>query len=166
MSFLPKDYEAPAKGGNYTKFNKGTTRIRIMSDSITGYQDWKDNKPYNTKEQMPALTAERNPKHFRAFVVYNYDAQSIQVLQLTQKSIMDAIYNLYNDEDWGDPKQYDLKVTKTGDGMETKYALTTGQKTAVDPKIAELYKKTPVNLNALYDGTDPFTTAEDEAYPF
>ncbi len=31
--------------------------------------------------------------------------------------------DLYSNEDRGDPKEYDITINKTGDGMDTKYTL-------------------------------------------
>ena len=162
MAFLPNDYESPqATGGNYTKRKTWTTKIRILSDSITGRQDWWNNKPANTKEKQKQLTADRTPKHFRAFAVWNYDENTVQVCQITQRSIMDWIMALYNDEDRGDPKWYDLKINKTGEKMDTKYTITTWPKSKVDDSILKAYTDAKINLNALYEWENPFWHEEE-----
>lgn len=156
MSFLPKDYEAPASWGNYLKFKKGITKIRIMSESIQGYLDWKDNKPVRTREKQPAFDPDKKPKHFRAFVVWDYEDNKIKVCEITQKGIQDAIYNLYIDEDWGDPKEYDLKITKEGDGMDTKYAVVASPKKELTEEMEKAYKDANIYLEALFEWDDPF----------
>ena len=95
-----------------------------------------------------------NVKHFWAFAVWNYADKMVQVLEVTQKQIQNGIKDLVDDEAWGDPKQYDIAVTRNGSGFDTEY-LTKG----IPPKplgdgIAEEYAKNPVNLPALYDGGD------------
>lgn len=157
MTFLPENYEQPASWGNYLKFKKGTTRFRIMSDSITGYLDWKDNKPVRTKEKQSAIDPERKPKHFWAFVVWDCDEKRLKILEVTQKGIQDAILALYKDQDRGDPKGYDIKVTKEGEGMDTKYAVAPWKLELASDEATKAYKDASIYLEALYDGEDPFT---------
>lgn len=156
MSFLDESYEAPATGGNYLKFKKGTTKIRILSDSITWRVDWNDNKPVRTKEQQKAFDPDRKPRHFRAFVVYDYDDKAIKVCEVTQKAIQNAVLALYKDEDWGDPKQYDLKITKEWDGMETKYTVNPAPAKELDKDIELQYKSLKIDLRELFEWWDPF----------
>jgi len=98
------------------------------------------------------------PKHFWAFVVWNYKDEKVQILEVTQKGIMKAIRNLVNDEDWGDPKNYDLVVTREGEGLETEYSVNPKPKTELDKGIQVFYKDLNINLEALFDGDDPFST--------
>ena len=50
---------------------------------------------------------------------------SVQIWQINQRTIQEAIMNLINDADWGDPREYDLKITRTGDAsLETKYTVS------------------------------------------
>jgi len=84
-----------------------------------------------------------NVKHFWAFAVWNYADKMVQVLEVTQKQIQNGIKDLVDDEAWGDPKQYDIAVTRNGSGFDTEY-LTKG----IPPKplgdgIAEEYAKNP-----------------------
>lgn len=168
MSFLPNDYEAPATWGNYTKLKKGTTRLRILSDSIVWRQDRGNNKPINSKERKQAIDNSKQPRHFRAFVVWNYEEKSIQVFQVLQKAIQNSIYALYKDQDRWDPKLYDLKITKEGDWMETKYTITTGQIKPIEDDIDEEYKKSKISITELYRNWDPFnpTNNVDDDLPF
>jgi flagellar capping protein FliD len=52
-------------------------------------------------------------KEFRAFVVWNYTDEKVQIMEITQNSIKNQIYKLANDEDFGDPKTYDLKINRS-----------------------------------------------------
>lgn len=158
MTFLPENYEQPASGWNYLRFKKGTTRFRIMSDSITWYLDWKDNKPVRTKELKPAIDPDKKPKHFWAFIVWDCEDKKLKIAEITQKGIQDAILALYKDQDRGDPKWYDLKILREWDGMDTKYTITTGQKEKPSDEAQKAFEKQTIYLEALYDGNDPFTT--------
>jgi hypothetical protein len=122
-----------------------------MSSSIQGYLDWKDNKPVRTREKQTAFDMERKPKHFRAFVVWDYEDNKIKVCEITQKGIQDSIYNLYKDEDWGDPTDYDLKITKEGEGMDTKYAVVASPKKELTDDMKKAYKDASIYLEALFE---------------
>jgi hypothetical protein len=95
-------------------------------------------------------------KHFWAFVVYNYDAKQIQILEVTQKSIMNGIKALVDNVKWGDPKRYDITITRTGEKLNTEYSVQPNPHEPLADDIKDLYEHTSVNLEALFDGADPF----------
>ena len=88
--------------------------------------------------------------------MWNYEANAVQIWQINQRTIQEAIMNLINDSDWGDPREYDLKITRTGDALETKYT--------VSPKPKKEYQRPPnlsmilmsIKLEKLITGEDPF----------
>jgi hypothetical protein len=157
MSFLPTGYEAPKTGGNYMKFMKGTNRFRVLSNAIVGYEYWLDEgnqrKPVRVREfdEIPQGHT-KDAKHFWAFTVYNYQEEKVQILEITQKSIMSAIEVLVKDEDWGDPKGYDIVVTRTGDGLETEYQVNPKPHSDIDVEAPT------VDLTKLFTGEDPFSS--------
>lgn len=162
MSFLPDGYEVPKSSGNYMKFVEGKNKFRILSSAIVGYEWWVEQNgtrtPKRVKTWDEAVEQGIDPlKPFWAFVVWNYNESKVQILELTQKGLMNSIKALVDDEEWGDPKQYDLTVTRTGKDKETKYALTPSPAKTLDLMITEQYKSMNINLNALYTGEDPFT---------
>ena len=161
--FLPKDYEIPVAQSNYMKFVKGDNRFRILGSSVVGFEYFtKDNKPIRSKEPFEDayphdMKDKGKVKAFWAFPVFNYETQSVQILELTQKTIMESIKSLVSNPKWGSPFMYDLNVKKTGEGMETSYS------TQPEPPIGEPedmvlneYSEKPVNLEALFTGDDPF----------
>ena len=164
MSFLPKDYTAPSNnggGGKYTKFEADvTTRLRIVSEAITGYGYWTaDNKPIRSREYpqaTPNIREDSKIKHFWAVKIYNYTTKQIEVWEITQASIRDLIMGFIQDEDFGDPQNFDMKVTKSGKGLETKYSVLPGTVKPPDSGIVAESETTLVNLEALYDGDNPF----------
>jgi hypothetical protein len=139
--FLPEGYEQPESGGNYMKLQDGENKIRILSKPIVGWMDWKDKNPI---------------KHFWAFIVWNYNDQAIQVLEITQQTIQSAITNLNKDEDWGAPYEYDIKIVKKGKDMETKYSVTPSPKKPLTDQIKQAALDKPCYLDALFSGTDPW----------
>jgi hypothetical protein len=165
-TFLPKDYEAPKGGGSYMKFIKGTNRFRVLSDAIVGWEYWIDTPEgkrhpvrVRTFDEVPAefrMKSEKGAKHFWAFTVYNYTGETVQILEITQVGIMNYIEGLVHDEDWGDPKAYDLVVVKSGDGMDTKYQTNPKPHSKLDIEIPE------IELEALFRGEDPFNNVNPE----
>jgi len=160
MSFLPEGYKAPTASGYYMKLVDGENRIRIMSKPVVGWEDWKDNKPIRfAMDKKPAkpIDPKKPVKHFWAMVVFNYNEEQIQVYQINQATIRKSIEALSNDADWGAPYCYDIKIMKTGDGVDTEYAVNPVPHKPIDPYLVTCFNERPCNLNALFDGADPFS---------
>ena len=61
-----------------------------------------------------------------------------------------------SDEDWGDPKEYDISIVKTGEGMETRNSTVPKPKKAATKEIQQAFADAEINLMALFSGDDPF----------
>lgn len=164
-SFLPKGYEAPKTEGGYYKLQKGENRFRIMSPAVVGYEYWNtSNKPVRSREgweETPAdMREDSKIKWFWAFVVYNYEAGRPQIMEITQKTIQSAIEAYTLNKKWGDVREYDLVITRTGDGLETEYTV-----------IAEPHSEAPkadiskIDLESLFAGADPFSEKKETFDP-
>lgn len=161
-NFLPDQYVIPTAPSNYLKFQDGLNRIRILSSAIVGWEYFtKDNKPVRQAEPFDDephdIKQGGKVKPFWAFVVWNYQTSSVQILELTQKSIMNAIKSLVDNPKWGDPKQYDIAITRTGESLDTEYNVQ--GEPPIGPTSEEIltaYKARPINLEALYEGANPF----------
>ena len=175
MSFLPKNYTIPENNSNSqylnpSKLEEGkTTRFRILSKPIIGWQYWtNDNKPVRLKLQdkptkTPSDIQVRDGKakinHFWAMIVYNYNTEQLEIFEITQKTIQNQIKNYIDDQDYGDPFNYDFKITRTGAELETKYSLI-----ATPPKDFDKDLKNKVlekglheiQLEKLFDAENPF----------
>lgn len=158
MNFLPDAYEAPQTTGNYFKFKKGLNTFRILSPAIFGYEYWnRSNKPVRSPEpwdERPEdMKDDGTVKYFMAFVVWNYEAKKAQILEITQKTVREAIEGLSMNKKWGDPSKYDIVVDAKGDGLEREYSV-----------LPEPHSEAPkadisgINLNALFVGEDPFNS--------
>tara|TARA_R110000744_G_scaffold376292_1_gene490438 strand:+ start:398 stop:895 length:498 start_codon:yes stop_codon:yes gene_type:complete len=163
MTFLPTDYQAPKpSGGGYTKCLKGDTILRFLGDPITGYEWWESmhgtEKPVrcNNFDEIRDEHATQKAKHFWACAVWNYEAGAIQIWQINQRTIQEAIMNLINDSDWGDPREYDLKITRTGDALETKYTVSPKPKKDLPEAAKFEYDLMGIKLEKLITGDDPF----------
>lgn len=160
-SFFPdSDYKIP-ETSKYMKFLEGDNSFRVLSSAIIGYEYFtRDNKPVRMKtlpDVVPADIKENGSiKHFWAFVVYNYESKNIQILELTQKGIMKTMQSYIKNPKWGNPREYDFIVTRTGSGMDTEYAITVNPKSPIDQSVLDRFEKMNINLDALFTNEDPF----------
>lgn len=149
------------------RFEEGENRIRIVTDAITGWLYWvKDgdkNKPVRVKDMPEEVPAEALPdkfgnyvKEFYAFGVYNHKEKKVQILEVTQVSIQERIFDLHSDEDWGDPKGYDIKINRGEKGGRVEYTVQPVPHSELSMEVASAVAEKPMNLNALYEGKDPF----------
>lgn len=161
-AFLPENYEAPSASGNYMKLQQGENKFRILSAPILGWEDWTlEKKPVRfTYDQKPVKSIDpaRPVKHFWAMIVWNYKEERIQILHLTQASIRNAIQALSENEDWGAPYFYDLKVIKKGEKVDTEYNVAPSPHKPVSETIKKAFRDKPCNLEALFENLDPFAS--------
>ena len=176
-NFLPESYKLPSSTSHYMKVEEGQNKIRILSSAIVGWEYWQDTeegkrKPIRVKswEEIPKIikgvTIGRNkPKHFWAFVVWNYKIKEIQILEVTQKSVMNGIETLIKTDEWNDPREYDLTITRKKTGSEIRdveYSVVPNPQKPVDPETLERYKTMTIDLEKFYKGGDPFEVSEEE----
>lgn len=163
-SFLPEGYTVPKSDSSYVKLQQGDNKFRILSKPIVGWVDWKDKKPFRfTIDKKPTVpfSPTQDIKHFWAFVVWDYTTKKISIFELTIKGIQNRLAELQANADWGAPFNYDVTINKVGSTMgDTKYVLTPSPPKPVHEMIADLYKKTPINLQALFEDKDPFDVSE------
>ncbi|MDE2031399.1 MAG: hypothetical protein KGI58_04040 [Patescibacteria group bacterium] len=152
------------------KFQDGENRFRILSSPIIGWEWWEE-KEDGTRKPIRVTMDTKIPvdsvdpatvRHFWAMSVWNYKEEKIQILEITQKSIQKSIKALAKDEDWGSPLNYDLVVTKSGEKLETEYQVQPKPAKKLDAAILQLFKDMAVNLNALYEGGDPFASESEK----
>jgi len=161
MSFLPNDYKIPTTS-DYMKFAQGKNKFRIIGSAIIGNEYWtqtpEGKRPVRKRvdENIPVgELGEEGLKHFWAFPVYNHNAGKIQILEVTQKGIMGSIKALIDDEDWGDPKQYDIVVTREGEGFDTMYSVMPSPQKPLSKEIQKQIDNTEIDMESFYDGGHP-----------
>jgi hypothetical protein len=174
--FLPKGYATPESEQHYMELEEGTNTFRILSPAIVGYEWWEDTgngdrvpQRVRTEGEVPSVVINASnsrdqAKHFWAFTVYNYQRQSLQVLELKQKKIQRAIEAYTKNPKWGNPMGYDLVIEKVKTGSrerDVEYTVIPEPPATLDAGIAELAKQVPVRLEALYDGNDPFAVTDE-----
>ncbi len=161
--FPTADYKVPVTS-NYVKLTEGDTTFRVLSSAIIGFEYFnKDNKPVRSMEmfeETPDIKAGARVNHFWAFVVWNYNDSRMQILELTQKSIMTAMKALIDNPKWGSPKGYDITITRKGTTMnDTEYTVMPNPATLLEETIKSQFESKNINLEALYSNEDPFQNA-------
>lgn len=147
------------------KLEKGENRFRILSDeALIGYEYWTaEKKPVRLREfpevQPEDMRTEDTMKEFWVFLVWNYKVEKVQILELTQTSIKEQLQTYVDDPDFGDPMGYDIVIKRAGDGLETKYSIIAKPPADIPKKALEAFNNVTVNLEALFDGEDPFAVS-------
>jgi len=169
MSFLPDDYKVPSIGTKYLKLETGKNTLRVLSSPVIGWEYWTeegDKKAPIRVKKLKDVPSERihsndpneRPKHFWAMFVWGREAETIQILEVTQATIQAGIKALVDEKDWGNPKDYDISINRAGEGMDTKYTVTPKPKKVLEKEIKDIWKecKEIYNLEKLYTGENPF----------
>lgn len=180
MAFLKDDYKIPeGTMGNYMKFVEGENKFVILSEALTGWLYWvtaagevvprgelggEGSKPMRVPELADCGEAQYDAKAFWAFKVYNIATDKVQILEITQRTLMKAIDALIRSKDWGDPftEGYCITVTKSGKGMDTEYSVIPSPKKKLDINQAEV---DAINIDALLTGEDPFIKNPEDVKP-
>lgn len=171
-TFLPTDTieeiaKEAASNGRYLNPSKitGEKRVRFIGEGITGYGGWTtDKKPVRFEQQPEELPSNLAPdlqgrlglKRFIAGVVWDYEANEFKILEITQKSLMELLFKYVKDDDYGDPTNYDIKLSKTGEGKNTEYSLLAAPPKPIAKDIAKAFEELHCDLHALFDSEDPF----------
>jgi len=187
--WLPEDYKEPVTS-NYMNFEEGTNFFRILgkfSDgtAIMGLEYWKtltvDGKPKRSPIRVPLGTVINSdeieinpktgqpdfPKFFWALPVWNYSAMKVQILEIKQKTVRQAIETLAKNPKWGDLSTYDICVTRVEDSGKTTYTVTPDPKSELAPEIKKIYESMKINIQAMFNkdsntpGGDPFAPVDE-----
>lgn len=168
---------ALAKGDSrYLALSKieGEKRIRFVGQGVTGLIAWTEPAPgeksgyplrwevepseYPENIQKNKKTGKPDVKDFLAGIVWDYDVQKLMILEITQKTVRQAIAKYMRDSDYGDPHGYDFKISREGEGMTTEYTVIATPPKKISNEIKEAWDEEgkKINLTALFDSEDPF----------
>ena len=137
-------------GGNYwgpSKIKAGTeARIHVLAEEPTCYFSvWAEsadgkNRCFRfvsqpTEEEINAEMGTEYRRKLRdgkpdvmkaaiAFPIYNYQADEVQLCEISQKSLIQAFDKVANMEEYDDFNAIDFNISKEGSGLETRYTLT------------------------------------------
>lgn len=177
--FLDDDAVEVTKSA-YMKFEDGENRFRALAKPVTGYEYWVDSKGEIQDSTMPRTQGETykpvrvkkgimmkpdeagNSKHFWALPVWNYKTARVEVLEITQKTVQKQLAALVYNDEWGSPLNYDVQVIKEGQKLDTKYSVIPTPKKPLTEEQKKAIEETPVNLEALFVGGDPFLPLSEQ----
>lgn len=172
-NFLPDDYKVPAGESKYMRFEQGANKFRILQKPIFGWEAWSmpdsenpNGKPirFRMEEKPVDLREYKNQRisHFWAMPVWNFQTGQIEVLELTQKSILRAIEALARNEDWGSPLEYNITVSREGENMDTKYQVTPSPKNEMPEEATTAFADLKdFNIERMFEGGDPFSVDQE-----
>lgn len=155
------------------KYPDKTVRVRIMLvPFLTGWEWWTTSKkpirradgdsfPSNETYQLGSDGQPTRPHRFWATVVWNVTESKLQVFAYSQGSVTKAIRGLVEDSDWGNPLGYDLKIRRSGSGMETEYSVVPCPKSDAPVDVRKEWEAVKAGwsgLEALFAGGNPFDT--------
>jgi hypothetical protein len=148
----------------YMSLKKGENKIRLLSRPIQGWEQWnKEKKVFRYRDQPSEIMDEQKPAYkFASFIVWNYSESKIQILNIKQSGILKAIGVLSSDPNWGAPFFYDLRITREGEGMTTKYNVIPIPPKELSNEIVQAFIDKPIYLDALYENKDPFASSNQK----
>jgi hypothetical protein len=177
-------------GGGYLQVSKlpdgGSVRFALLSDEpLEFYETWGTSsdgksKPFRfdfepTYEDVVAEMGDFEPREGRggpgtadikfaiAVPVYSFDAGTVQVLSLTQKSILKELDQISQMEDYAELLAWDFQLSKKGSGLLTEYTLRPvprkkGAQEHIDAAWLEA-KSNGFEIDRLLTGGNPFKAA-------
>jgi hypothetical protein len=188
MALLSKSAQSAVSGGGAylspSKIAAGSSvRFALLSDEpLEFYECWAEGpdgkaKPFRfasepspddltlafgeyTRRMNREGTGFEAIKFALALPVYNYDSAQVQVLQLSQKSIIRELDAISQMADYDDLTAIDFILGKEGSGLTTEYKITpVPRKKGADKDIASAWEDTRAagfDLSRLLEGGDPF----------
>ena len=103
------------------------------------------------------------PKFAISFFVFDYQTETIKVLEIGQKGLMKELDKLSQEEEYSDLSAWDMKISRTGVKLNTEYRLMPiPRKKGSDEKIAAAVADSiskGYEINQLLVGGNPFGAA-------
>ena len=113
-----------------------------------------------TRRQNRDGTAPEPVKFAIAAPVYNYDTSAVQIMQLSQKSIIRELDGISQMEDYANLLEHDFVLGKEGNGLNTEYSLRPvprkkGSEKAIGGAWTEA-QESGFEIGRLLTGENPF----------
>lgn len=179
-AFLPEGYKIPKKSDQFMKLTVGQHKFRIMTAPMMGFvffaeeTDSQGNKTLTpvrrleemgnfTPEEMIELNAKKNEKgalegskYFWVVLLWDYEDKRFKVLEVTQITILDSLMAFYKHPEYGDPRKYDITITRTGTTKnDTEYTVLPSPPKKVSLEIEKAFNELQFNLDALIKNEYP-----------
>lgn len=132
------DWGNVSAGGNkeqakFIKLQSGDNRVRVVGKPVMVDIHWERGLDGSTKKVVcpgagcPVCKAGHTPQsRYQVLVIDRVDGE-VKVMEGGPR-VFGAIRDYAMDPDYGDPKNYDLKIKKEGTGRETKYTVMASPK--------------------------------------
>lgn len=152
--FLGAEFDLPQQNSNkkynYFKIPNGESRLRIVGKPIAGHVKWADGKSVKVHFN-PQLMSDPDFKLIWTFPIYDFSSERVIVWEVRQRSIMAAIKELNDSTEWPQLTEFDIKVTKTGENLETKYVVTPCPPSPTNPEILAKVTEANLDLNKMFE---------------
>lgn len=112
------NYTPPSGGGNFFSLDDDETkRVRIYSE------------PYAYRATFKAKEADKPDQVSTryAWLAWNHDEKKAQIIKQSA-TFYSTLAALVKNPDWGNPAEYDVSITRTGTGTDSKYAIIGARK--------------------------------------
>ena len=190
MPFISEKNKAAAQGGgggylNPSKIQPGTSvRFALLDDQpLEFFECWgedangnskpfrfeEDPSPEEIREEMGEEYSRRmnrdgnGPEKVKfsvAVPVFNYDSEKVEVLPLTQKTLINELDSISQMEDYAELLDWDFVLGKEGTGLETKYSLRAApRKKGCQSIIEEAWsesRSSGFDITRMVSGGNPF----------
>jgi hypothetical protein len=117
---------------------------------------------FRQREKLDGSGLEQ-PKFAISLFVYDYQSETIKVLELTQKGLIKELDGISQEEDYADLNAWDFTITRKGLSLNTEYTLRPApRKKGFDEKIAEAWSAAQADgydITRLIGGGNPFSAA-------
>ena len=181
INFFNRGHEIPDKRSQFMRFESGKNRIRFIGNPVSGFvffgkvkrDDGTETvKPFRRRESEGEFSLEEminrdvrmkkdgeieGQKYFVMGLVYNYQKEKLQVLEVTQKSILKALKSYVESEEYGHPSGYDLTIEKSGEGLNTEYNVIVSPPKPLASEVVELVGETSCDLQKVFAGEYPLS---------
>jgi len=178
-TFLPPGSEPMSSGSEfYFRPEEGENRVRILAPPIIGWIGWTTQRkplrrPVNpdeplipTIDESEVVIDDKNViRKFWALPVYDYKTKRIKVWEIGQSTIQGPVKKLAEDPDWGDPRRYDLTVTRETKGDRTTYTVAPKPKKRANDSIVAAWREVTARgfeISRLFNGGDPFRPGQEQ----
>ena len=176
-NFLPTGYQVPDKAKQFMKLTPGDNAIRALSKPLLGFIVFtQDNKPVRrryedgdfTQAELKELKAKKGEdgtfegsRHFWILLVWDKGADAPKILEITQISIIKPLYELTQDADWGDLREFDVNIHRVGTGRtDTEFSVIPKPHkpltNAIVGELERIEQSQGLNLDAIWEGNYPF----------
>lgn len=165
--FLPPKYTPSVS--EFMRLDEGSNIIRIASQPLIGYIWWVDedgnprakgemvkkgDRPVRIKFDQDLPSNVDSAREFWMLKVYDFNTDSVRVLEITQARIIRSLNDLIANEKWGDPRDYNIDIKKDGKGQQTSYSVLPEPKSDLDEEVVEKIDNSRVDLNKYLSGVD------------